>query len=80
MLASKLLYRGAEVSAKDEKGRCPLYIAAQRGNVGIAQLLLDVGASALQKDLNGKTPLCVAIETNNDTLSELFIKSIDAEE
>lgn len=41
---SRLLSRGADISAVDNKGRTALHIAAARGHVGCAQILVDSGA------------------------------------
>jgi hypothetical protein len=42
---SRLLYRGANISAEDYKGRTALHIAAARGHVECTRILIDSGAS-----------------------------------
>jgi ankyrin repeat protein len=52
---SLLLARGADLTARDDRGRTALMIAAQRGHKHIVELLLDHGADRTMADNEGKT-------------------------
>src|SRR5262249_46095122 len=53
---------GAAIDADDGVKRCtPLHMAARRGNVAIAQALLDGGAALEARDSTGDTPLRRAV-------------------
>ncbi len=50
-----LLARGADLIARDDRGRTALMIAAQRGHKHIVELLLDHGADRTMTDNEGRT-------------------------
>jgi ankyrin repeat protein len=52
-----LLSHGADIEARDEKGRTPLITAAFWGTKDIAQILVDSGANVAAKDQEGQTAL-----------------------
>ena len=59
-VANLALERGAEIDAKDNRGRTALMIAADAGHTGIVDLLLARGAAREIKDKDGKTALDLA--------------------
>jgi len=70
-LAKLLIEKGADVNAKDNKGKTPLMHAI---GVDFVKLLIEKGADVNAKDNNGKTPLMHAIIKN---FSEKAIFLID---
>jgi ankyrin repeat protein len=50
-----LLWRGANINAKDIQARSPLHLAGIEGNDDIYDLLLDSGADPEAKDFAGWT-------------------------
>lgn len=61
VLAQMLVDRGADVNAKDKKGRTPLIAAASTGQLDIVQLLLDKGAEVNAQSKDGATALHAAV-------------------
>ncbi len=57
-----LLARGADLTARDDRGRTALMIAAQRGHKHIVELLLDHGADRTMTDNEGKTAWALATD------------------
>ena len=55
--AKNLMDNGADVNAKDKKGRTILMYAAVHGYAEIAKLLMDNGAEVNAKDKDGMTAL-----------------------
>ncbi|KAF8473022.1 hypothetical protein DFH94DRAFT_765373 [Russula ochroleuca] len=51
-----LLKHGANVDAKDDKGRTPLHGAVVHGLDGLVCVLLEHGANAGAEDNEGRTP------------------------
>ncbi len=61
-VAEILVRRGAAVNMPAGVGaQTPLHMAARRGNVAIAQVLLDAGATLEARDKKGETPLRRAV-------------------
>jgi RNA polymerase primary sigma factor len=52
--------RGRDVNARDESGTTLLSLAASKGRIGIAKLLLEAGADPAICDRQGKDPLKIA--------------------
>jgi ankyrin repeat protein len=59
-MISDLIRRGANVAGRDEEGRTPLHVAAERNNLAAARMLIDSGSTIMPKDNSGKTPLDLA--------------------
>jgi len=60
-LVEELIDEGAEVNQARTNGRTPLWIAAARGQLAVAQLLLDRGSDVNKAETTfGRTPLWVA--------------------
>jgi ankyrin repeat protein len=57
-----LLKHGADIEAKDNLGRTPLWIASKQRNKAVVTLLLEQGAQVDAKNNLGQTPLWIASE------------------
>jgi hemoglobin len=69
-----LVDAGADVNAVDRVKRCtPLHMAARRGNVEIAEALLDLGAEIEARDSLGETPLRRAVNCNKPEVARLLV-------
>lgn len=55
-----LLELGAEPDLTNKNGRTPLHLAAARGALDCAKLLLAAGANSRRRDSQGKTPVDLA--------------------
>jgi ankyrin repeat protein len=64
---------GADVNAKDDWGKTPLYVAALGGHKEIAELLIAEGADINAKDEDGHTPLHQAALDGQKEIAELLI-------
>jgi myosin-5 len=53
----KLLQNGADINARNRRGRTPLHTASHYGNVEVVGILLDWEADVLVQDDDGNTPL-----------------------
>jgi len=68
-----LIRAGAKVDAADGVKRCTaLHMAARRGNVAIAQALLNHGANAEARDSQGVTPLGRAVNCKKPAVAALL--------
>jgi truncated hemoglobin YjbI len=72
----RLLVRaGADVHADDGvKRTTPLHMAARRGNVGIAEALLDCGARIDARDSLGETPLRRAVNCDKVAVAAALLR------
>ena len=67
------LAAGADVNAKDDWGKTPLYVAALGGHKEIAELLIAKGADVNAKGDGGVTTLQLAASRGHKELAELLI-------
>ena len=64
-----LIYKGADVNAKDKTGATPLHLAVWKGHDAIALRLLEHGADPLALS-DGMTPLDMAVLKGNGFLQK----------
>lgn len=67
-----LLEHGADVNARDDKGRSALLAVAERGNAVVARVLLDKGADVTLKNKEGKTAWRLAAQRGDRTMMALL--------
>ncbi len=60
VIVRKLLAQGANVNARDPRGRTALLVATQRNHIDIARLLINEGADVNLKDFVQDSPFLVA--------------------
>ncbi|KAK9870480.1 hypothetical protein WA026_008038 [Henosepilachna vigintioctopunctata] len=64
----KLIAEGAEINCRDINSSTPLHIAAEGGDIEIANILLEFDADVLAKDNYGRTVLDTAFWNGNEQL------------
>lgn len=73
-VAELLIRRGADVNTfRGPEAQTPLHMAARRGNVGIAQALLNAGAALEARDKKGETPLRRAVNCGHPEIVSLLL-------
>lgn len=70
--ARKLIYNGANINARDNKGETPLHWAVWEGNYAMVKLLVQNGANRYATDKEGDTPLDFAKEKNYRRIAQLL--------
>jgi len=70
-----LIDAGADINAKDENGRTPLFGAIESNSRAMIELLVSLGAEVNAKDKNGKTLLATAIENSDDEIIATVLKN-----
>jgi ankyrin repeat protein len=69
-----LVQAGARVNARDGVKHCTaLHMAARRGNVEVAEMLLDSGADIEAPDSVGDTPLRRAVNCDKTDVATLLL-------
>jgi len=76
----QLLADGADVNARDDKGRTPLHIAAEKDIPEVVETLLQGGAIPILTDWRGVTPLAVAESKKHERVIALLRKAIGSED
>jgi len=74
VMAEVLIQHGADVNKpRGPEEQTPLHMAARRGNVRIAQALLDGGAALEARDKKGETPLRRAVNCGHPEVVSLLL-------
>jgi len=74
------LYWDTDVNRPDAEGDYPLHVAARRGRVVIAEMLLDQGADPNSRNLAGSTPLRTALEQGKTQVAQVLTRKGAADE
>ena len=61
------------VSYRDQEGRTPLYIAAQRGHQQIVEMLLAAGVDMKAAANDGATPIFIAAQERHHRVVEMLV-------
>jgi ankyrin repeat protein len=69
----ELIHRGADVNARDDDGRTPLFSAVLAGSVGLLGLLLESGADVNARDNDGWTALHFAAQEHEVEIAHLLV-------
>jgi ankyrin repeat protein len=72
---SRLVETGMPVSVKNKLGETPLYVAAEKGQVDMAKLLISIGADARALTPNGESVLHAAAMIESTALMTLLIEA-----
>jgi len=73
-MAEILIRRGADVNRPSGvEDQTPLHMAARRGNIAVAQALLDAGAALEARDKKGETPLRRAVNCGHPEFVSLLL-------
>lgn len=67
------LKAGINPNLKDNQGRLPLSIAAEKGYAEIARVLIEAGASPALTDKYGRTPVRIALLKGNDNVVDALL-------
>ena len=70
-----LLAKGANVNARDSRGRTPLVVASNLGFEEGVELLVSKGASLDEANDAGETPLIAAVHNRNYNMIRILLKA-----
>jgi len=73
-MLARMLESKPKVDVKDSNGRTPLWIAAERGKVAVAELLISNDAAVDAEDQWGQTPLSRAAEKGYEAMVRLLVE------
>ncbi|KAI1387226.1 uncharacterized protein F4822DRAFT_444003 [Hypoxylon trugodes] len=65
---TELITHGADINAKDSKGRTPMYYAAHSGNIRVIRLLIKKNAELDLTNQDGETALIAACRKHNESV------------
>ena len=72
-----LIYRGADINAKNDRGDTPLHISAYRGFLEILRLLVRAGADVLLRNGQDKTPQEEAAAGGHDQAAKYLLSIME---
>jgi ankyrin repeat protein len=72
--ASKLIERGADLTAQNNYGETPLHVASQMGQVVVARMLIERGADLTAQNHYGQTPLHLALQKGQVDVARMLIE------
>lgn len=72
-IAKILIDAGADINAKDSRGRTPLHVSCETKAASIAELLIESGADINAGDGSGSTPLHTACGHQDTTIVKLLL-------
>src|SRR6185369_13768646 len=76
--AKTLIEMGADVNQQDEQGWTPLNFAAGRGDLPMAQLLVDKGAYPFKVGRDNRTPYMIALAAGHVEMVK-FLRAVEDE-
>ena len=74
-VAKLLIEKGAQIEAKDTRGRTPLLICAMESHAEVAQVLVQHGAQVNSKTGGGNTPLTFATSYGHIDMVKLLVQN-----
>jgi ankyrin repeat protein len=72
--ACKLIERGADARAQDNKGETPFHLVLKNGQVDFARMLIEHGADLSAQNNEGETPLHLALEMGQVVVARMLIE------
>ena len=73
----RLIAQGADINARDAKGRLPLNVAIQTNNAVLVRMLVERGANIFSVDAEGMSPMGVARQHKNTIIIRYLIRQIN---